>query len=75
MDEIADVIRSVPLPDLSAVPMRINDLLSAMQKDKKAKEGRIRVVLPQSIGKASLPVPVSRASLRKALKFLKTYAS
>jgi 3-dehydroquinate synthase len=74
-DEIIQAIRSLPLPDLSTLSMRSGDILSAMMKDKKSKNGIIRAVLPTTIGKSTLPVPISRAAVLNALKSLRSYAS
>ena len=74
-DEIIRSIRSFPLPDLSKLSLRSGDIYSIMRKDKKSKNGVIRAVLPTAIGKVTFPVPISRASMLKALKSLRSYAS
>ncbi|MHB1049432.1 MAG: 3-dehydroquinate synthase [Bacteroidota bacterium] len=74
-NEIIQLILSFPLPDLSRLSMRGNEMLSVMMKDKKSRNGTIRAVLPTAIGKTTFPVPIPRTVLLTALKSLRSYAS
>lgn len=74
-EQIVHLISAVPLPKLSALNISFLTMLDTMVMDKKTKDGKIRMVLPSSIGKVSLPIPVSTGSIRKALTYLKEYAS
>lgn len=74
-NSIETLISSIPLPKLSQLTLSFNSLLRTMMMDKKSVGGKIRMVLPQQIGKVLLPVVVSPNVVRKAITFLKEYAS
>lgn len=74
-ESIERLITGIPLPKLSSLKTSFTSLVGTMLMDKKAKEGKIRMVLPYAIGKVSLPVPVSTDSIRAAVTHLKKYAS
>ncbi|MCL4424118.1 MAG: 3-dehydroquinate synthase [Firmicutes bacterium] len=50
--------------------LRTEELLSAMGYDKKALEGRLRLVLPQAVGKMELVEGITGEEITEALKFL-----
>jgi 3-dehydroquinate synthase len=74
-NSIETVISAIPLPKLSHLNMSVDSLMETMMIDKKSAGGNIRMVLPQRIGKVSLPVVVSPHLIRKAITYLKEYAS
>ncbi|MBI2428325.1 MAG: 3-dehydroquinate synthase, partial [Ignavibacteriales bacterium] len=74
-ERIERLIAAIELPKLSSLKVSFSTLIGTMLMDKKAKEGKIRMVLPSSIGKVSLPIPVSTGVIRNAVNYLKEYAS
>ncbi len=46
-----------------------------MLKDKKTKDGAVRMPLAKRIGSVSLPVAVPTSQLQRAIEFLKVYGS
>jgi 3-dehydroquinate synthetase len=51
-DELAAVLEKVGLPTLIPASIQIDDLLVAMQSDKKKRAGKVRFSLPVKIGEA-----------------------
>ena len=72
---IEKLISSIPLPKLSLMKLHTVGLIQTMLRDKKVKGGNIRMVLPRTIGKVSLPRPVSIGRITFSIKYLKEYAS
>jgi 3-dehydroquinate synthase len=48
--------------------MKVGQFIDLMAKDKKNVDGKIKLILLKSIGKASLPINVDQALLEKTLK-------
>ncbi|MDD8016968.1 MAG: 3-dehydroquinate synthase [Bacteroidota bacterium] len=69
-EKIEAVIDSIPLPKLSSIKMNIRSLINTMTLDKKVKDGKIRMVLPQSIGKTTLPLTVEERAIRSSIEYL-----
>jgi 3-dehydroquinate synthase len=69
-----DAARIKRLLELYALPVSIpddidlSDIINAMEIDKKAQSGRLRFVLPESIGKVKIVEDVDRKTIREALE-------
>jgi 3-dehydroquinate synthase len=61
----------IPLPRLDRFPFGFDGLYESMRIDKKAKDGQVRLVLPDSIGHVLLPRPVEKKLLRESVTYLK----
>ena len=68
---IIAIFRAARLPVLPPPGLRVDQYVELMGVDKKNVDGKIRVILLEAIGKASLPVNVDLAQLQQTLK---TYA-
>lgn len=74
-ERLEALVQRIPIPSLDAVPQSPSKLLSAMRKDKKVKDGAIRMTLPRRIGEVTLPVPVAEKDIRRALDYVKVYGA
>lgn len=72
---IEEMISHIPLPKLSALNLHPAALIQTMMRDKKVKDGNIRMVLPYTVGKVSLPKAVPVHLISSSIKYLKEYAS
>jgi len=72
---IEEMISSIPLPKLSSLKLTTAALIPTMQRDKKVKDGNIRMVLPLAIGKVSLPQTVDMNLISSAINYTREYAS
>jgi 3-dehydroquinate synthase len=66
-------IGAIPLPPLKKFPFGFQALYDTMRIDKKAKDGEVRLVLPDAIGHVQLPRPVETKLLREAVAYLKKF--
>jgi len=67
------LIQRIPIPSLTSMKLKNAALIETMKMDKKTKDGAIRMSLPYSIGKVSLPKGVSIQSVNRAVDYLKEY--
>ncbi|MBI5409646.1 MAG: 3-dehydroquinate synthase [Nitrospirae bacterium] len=56
------------LPDAIPDDINVTDIINAMELDKKAKEGKIRFVLPEAIGKVRIEDNVDRELIKNVLQ-------
>ncbi len=70
---IENAVLSIPLPSLRGVKFSPSKLLSTMRVDKKVSDGKIRLVLPTSIGKATLAIPVDENIILDSLSYLQGF--
>lgn len=68
---IESAVRSLPLPRLSKLSLKSNELLETMKMDKKVIRGNIRMVLPTAIGRVTQPVRVTPFEIKKTIDWLK----
>ncbi|MGE5314275.1 MAG: 3-dehydroquinate synthase [Acidobacteriota bacterium] len=73
-DAFEQDIARIPLPSLKKFPFDFASLYATMRIDKKAKDGQVRLVLPDAIGHVRLPEAVEQRVLKNALQFLKNRA-
>ncbi|MEM6592938.1 MAG: 3-dehydroquinate synthase [Cyanobacteria bacterium P01_C01_bin.73] len=64
------LIKKVGLPDQIPADLSIDDILDTLKSDKKVKDGRVRFILPQGIGRAVVSDRVSPTHIVKALTAL-----
>ena len=57
-------------PQLPNTPLNIDDILSLLRSDKKVKDGRVRFVLPESIGSTCITDKVTDDAVRSVLSDL-----
>lgn len=74
-ERIEQLIRRIPLPSLEPLKLKHSALIQTMKKDKKVKNGSIRMTLPFSIGKVSLPMEVNDRLIVRAIEYVKLYGS
>lgn len=65
---IVAILKAANLPVTPPDSMTVEQYINLMSVDKKNVDGKIRVILLQGIGKASLPVNVELASLKETLQ-------
>ena len=70
---IEDAVLSIPLPSLHGLKSSSSTLLATMRVDKKVYGGKIRLVLPTSIGKVTLPMPVDEDIILDSLSYLRGF--
>jgi 3-dehydroquinate synthase len=70
---IEDAVLSIPLPSLHGLKSSSSALLATMRVDKKVYDGKIRLVLPTSIGKVTLPMPVDEDIILDSLSYLRGF--
>jgi len=66
-ERIKYLIESYKLPCAMPEDISIDKIMSAMEIDKKVKEGRLTFILPESIGKVRIEEGVDREEIRKVL--------
>lgn len=67
------LIQKIPIPSLRSLRLRNTELFGTMRKDKKVKDGFIRMTLPYAIGKISMPMTVDEQLIDRALDYVKLY--
>jgi 3-dehydroquinate synthase len=70
---IEDAVLSIPLPSLHGLKFSSSILLATMRVDKKVYDGKIRLVVPTSIGKVTLPMPVDESIILDSLAYLQGF--
>ncbi len=70
---IENAVLSFPLPSTLRLSFSPSMLLSTMHMDKKVYDGKIRLVLPTSIGKVTLPIPVEERIILESLAYLQGF--
>ncbi|MGI6609325.1 MAG: 3-dehydroquinate synthase [Limnochordia bacterium] len=68
LDRLLAVLRRAGLP-VSAPRVSIDELLAAVERDKKVRAQQLRMVLSPRLGSAEAGVPVTRQQLREALQW------
>jgi 3-dehydroquinate synthase len=72
---IENAVLSVPLTPMHRLSFSPSALLSTMRVDKKVSDGKIRLVLPTSIGKVTLPMAVEEDVILDSLSYLQGFLS
>ncbi len=72
-DRIEQLIQKIPIPSLSPLKLKYAGLIAAMKKDKKVKDGSIRMPLPIKIGKVTLPMTITDQSIRHSIEYVKIF--
>ncbi len=70
---IEDAVLLVPLSPTLRFSYSPQALLATMRVDKKVYDGKIRLVLPTSIGKVTLPMPVNEDIILDSLSYLQGF--
>ncbi len=70
-DVLKNTVLSIPLPSELRLSFSPRSLLETMRVDKKVADNRIRLVLPTSIGKVSLPLPVAESIILDSISICK----
>ncbi len=70
---IEDIITAVSLPRSFGFVFSVRKLIDTMRSDKKSLGGKIHFVLPQKIGKITLPMPVNEETVADALRYLNQF--
>ncbi|MGA7162027.1 MAG: 3-dehydroquinate synthase [Bacteroidota bacterium] len=70
---IESAVLLFPLPSLRDIKFTPSRLLATMRVDKKVHDGKIRLVLPTSIGKVTLPMPVGEKIILDSLSYLQGF--
>jgi 3-dehydroquinate synthase len=65
---IKDLVRMYQLPSDIPEDINVSEIISAMEIDKKVKAGKLRFVLPESIGIVKIMEDVDRKLIREALE-------
>lgn len=74
-ERIEQLIQRIPIPSLTPMRLKNSILLETMKKDKKIKDGSIRMTLPLKIGKVTLPMNVSKPSVVSSIEYVKLYGA
>jgi len=74
-ERIESLIQRIPLPSLTPLKLKYDGLIATMKKDKKVKDGSIRMTLPRKIGKVTLPMSVTEQNVHHSIDYLKMYGS
>ncbi len=72
-ERVECLIQKIPIPSLRSLRLRNTELFGTMRKDKKVKDGFIRMTLPYAIGKISMPMTVDEQLIDRALDYVKLY--
>jgi 3-dehydroquinate synthase len=72
-ERLENLIQQIPIPSLSSLQLRNSELFNTMKKDKKVKDSSIRMTLPYTIGKISLPMNVDEQLIDRAIDYVKLY--
>lgn len=67
LERIRALFSAFDLPVTAPEQMNFSDFIKHMQRDKKVKQGKIRLVLPNAIGQAGIYSDVSEAILREVI--------
>lgn len=67
VERIITILKSASLPVIPPEHMQVEQFIDLMSVDKKNVDGKIRVILLEAIGKASLPVNVDQVLLEKTI--------
>jgi len=70
---IEQAILRIPMPRSIGVPIAPSRLISAMRLDKKVAGGKIRLILPTSIGKVTMPIVVNEKMILESLIYLRAF--
>ena len=68
VDTIKALIRLYDLPADMPDDIAIDDIISAMEIDKKVKAGKLNFILPESIGRVHIVEDVDRAMIKEMLE-------
>lgn len=68
VDVIKDIIRLYKLPADMPDDLGVDDIISAMEIDKKVKAGKLHFILPESIGRVRIVEDVDRAMIKEVLE-------
>ncbi|MFA6468625.1 MAG: 3-dehydroquinate synthase [Bacteroidota bacterium] len=75
LERIEFMVNRLPIPFLTSLKLNSSALLATMRKDKKTKNGVLRMPLPNSIGKVSVATTVDEPSVLRAIEYLRVYGS
>jgi len=75
MQRIEQLVNQLPIPSLTPLRLKSSALMATMKKDKKTKNGILRMPLPHSIGNVSVATTVSEPSVLRAIEYLRVYGS
>ena len=67
VERIKALLKAAKLPITAPANMSYDDYIHHMLRDKKAKSGKLRLVLPQAIGRADLFTDVEQDVLRAVI--------
>ncbi|MCL1125565.1 3-dehydroquinate synthase [Shewanella surugensis] len=67
LERICALFTAFDLPVTAPESMNFSDFIKHMQRDKKVQQGKIRLVLPNAIGRAGIYSDVSKAILREVI--------
>jgi len=70
-ERLERLIKRIPIPSLSPLRLKNAKLFETMRNDKKVKDGSIRMNLPYTIGKISLPMNVDERLIHRAIDYVK----
>ena len=74
-ERIERMIQRIPIPFLTPMKLKLPDLIAAMKKDKKVKNGLIRMTLPTKIGTVTLPMNVTERIVQRSIRYVKIYGA
>jgi 3-dehydroquinate synthase len=66
-DQIKELIKLYNLPVAIPEDINVDDIINAMEIDKKVKSGKLRFILPESIGKVRIEEDVDRKIIKEVL--------
>lgn len=72
-ERIEQMIQRIPIPSLAPLKLKYSKLITAIKKDKKVKDGSIRMTLPLKIGKVSLPMSVAEPFVQQSIEYVKIF--
>ncbi len=72
-ERLERLIQRIPIPSLSSLRLKNTKMIETMRKDKKVKDGSIRMNLPYTIGKISLPMNVDERLIEGAIDYVKLF--
>ena len=74
-ERIEQMIQRIPIPFLAPLRLKLPALIASMKKDKKVKNGVIRMTLPTKIGKVTLPVNIAEQLVQRSIEYVKLYGA
>ncbi len=74
-ERVEQLIQQIPIPSLTSLRLSHKELFETMRKDKKVKDGSIRMTLPFSIGKISLPRGVDDLLIDRAIDYVNLFGA